>query len=187
MKRVIFLTLAILGLVSAATAIGLTLTPYVAKKLGYRPYIFGHLVERGADSVPALIEVIGHSRSSIVLGADFINNKSVLEALEKAGTKRVSVAVVLSGAQALNNSNPPAGARAWLIQHQIPVYVSTMPIRGFMLVSDRSTAIVCTSPILSSDQMKTEDVPILIFAHDQTAATCFALIRSWLPTYNGSP
>jgi hypothetical protein len=35
--------------------------------------------------------------------------------------------------------------------------------------------------------MKTEDVPILIFAHDQTAATCFALIRSWLPTSNGSP
>ena len=186
MKRFVFLFLAIVALIAGSTAIGLRLTPYVAKTMGFAP--FKQTAIEGDGCVPALKQLIANGGHDIVLGAEGINNRTILEALKAARDGGIQVGVVLSGANPDNLAQDGTfhGARAWLEDRKIPCYISETPIRGFILVVDKQRVALAAFPVLSSGDFSSQHAKVFVFDHKPTAETYFAMVAGYASHSNGN-
>ena len=169
--RKLFIGLSVIACVLASACFGLSLSPYLAKRLGFAAFK-QVMVEREAIPV-TLVELISSAKESIVLSTDTLDNLTVLKALAEAGSRKVGIAVVLSGP-----TNPKGqGANAWLTDKGIPVRETILPIQGTILVIDKATVANSASGVLSKSGLLKEQSVLFVFNHKQTAESFFEYIR----------
>jgi hypothetical protein len=172
MKR-LFLFIAVVAVILVSTAVGLTLSPYLAKSLGYAPF---EQATAEKEAVPVKIaEIIGAAKKSVVVASETFDSRLVLDALVAAGQRQVQVGVVLSGP-----ANPPqSAALGWLGKKGIPVRTTQDPFKGTIIVIDQQFAAICASPIVSAQDFGAAQATLFVFHHKPTAAGYFQRIRNW--------
>lgn len=125
-----------MGLALLAIGVGLRLTPWVAMKTGKIPLNFAILGPTAdiEEKTRVWVNLIGASRSEIVIASEVIETKRVLEALKAAQERHVQVRILLSRDR---NADPNRGGRGWLLNSNVgDVSVSMKPFNGTILVID---------------------------------------------------
>ena len=172
MKRV-FLYLSVVGIVLVATAAGLSMSPYLAKRLGFASF---RQATAEREVIPAkMAEIIGAAKESVVLATETFDSMVILEALSAAGARQLQVSVVLSGPA---NKPSSAGVR-YLTQKGIPVRFTQDEFHGLILVSDKKYAAICSTPVVSSQKFSSAQATLFVFEHKPTASSYFERIRLW--------
>ena len=173
LRKLIFVTFACLALIAACAAAGLQLAPYVAVRLGKTPFV-GAAVE-GEKIPPALAELVDSAQKSVVLAAETIDSKDVLEALLRAAQRKVPVAVLLSGPS--NADGSPL--RRYLGAKGLPVHLTQHPLHGTVLVIDQVRAATSASAPLSRAALAKEESVLFVYDHKPTASALFATLKRW--------